>query len=485
MTTAAGTSGKPNIILIMADQLRGDCLGCVGNKIIQTPNIDAIAAGGVVLTRAYTSVPSCTPARAVLLTGLSPWKNGMLGYGKMAPEYHHEMPRMLHDAGYRTVAVGKMHYHPQRSPRGFEVMLIDESSRREDPGFISDYHQWFEQKEPGKDPNATFQRGVGWNENKWADYALDENLHPTYWTGQQAVAQILAHDSSKPLFLKVSFARPHSPYDAPSRFASIYDWKDMPAPWIGEWAGKFKSWRKTRSPAFGDFGEEYAKRARRHYYGNVTFIDEQVGRIIDALKKRGMYDDSLILFTADHGDMLGDHYHWRKTYAYEGSASIPMALRWPASMNATVPRGSRISRVAELRDVLPTFLDAAGAPLPGDLDGKSLLSLLRDEGASWREYIDLEHYIAYDLHNYWTGLTDGRQKYICFRPSGEEQLFDLERDPGECHDLAREPAYREALDAWRARLVSHLAPRGKKWVKHGKLVKDRRGQLYSPNHPRG
>ena len=455
MTALDAPSRKPHLVLIMADQFRGDCLGCAGNLVIQTPNLDALGADGVVFTRAYTSVPSCTPARAVLLTGLSPWKNGMLGYGKMAPEYHHEMPRMLHDTGYRAVAVGKMHFHPQRSTRGFDVMLLDESSRREDPGFVSDYIQWFEREAPGKDPYATHQHGVSWNGNGWADYAHDEKLHPTYWTGQQAVAQIKAHDPAKPLFLKVSFARPHSPYDAP------------------------------RDPAFGDFGEEYTKRARRHYYANITFIDEQVGQIIGALKSRGMYEDSLIIFTADHGDMLGDHYHWRKTYAYEGSASIPMILRWPTRMQATVPRGSRISRVVELRDVLPTFIDVAGAPLPGDLEGKSLLSLLYDERTSWREYIDLEHFMAYDLHNCWTGLTDGRQKYIYFRPSGKEQLFDLEHDPGECHDLTLDPAYHGSLDSWRARLVAHLAPRGKGWVKHGKPVKTRRWQLYSPNQPRG
>jgi arylsulfatase A-like enzyme len=161
-----------------------------------------------------------------------------------------------------------------------------------------------------------------------------------------------------------------------------------------------------------------------------------------------------------------------------------MILRWPTNMRTALPRGSRIFRVVELRDVLPTFLDAGGAPLPADLDGKSLLSLLRDEGAGWREYIDLEHYTCYDSHNYWAGLTDGRQKFIYFLPRGEEQLFDLERDPGECHDLARDPAYREALHIWRARLVAHLAPRGSKWVKKGKLVKTKKGSLYSPNQPR-
>jgi arylsulfatase len=421
----------------------------------------------------------------VLLTGFSPWKNGMLGYGKMAPKYSHEMPRMLHDAGYHTIAIGKMHFHPQRSPRGFDVLLLDESSRRESPDFNSDYIQWFEREAPRMDPYVTHQHGVGWNGNGWSDYALDERLHPTCWTGQQAVAQIKAHNPGKPLFIKVSFARPHSPYDAPSRFVEMYRWEDMPAPWIGDWTHDFKDWHKSSDPAFGDFGEEFAKRARRHYYANITFIDEQIGQILSTLKECGMYEESLVIFTADHGDMLGDHYHWRKTYAYEGSASIPMVLRWPSNMRAAIPRGSRNTRVVELRDVLPTFIDAGGVALPDDLDGKSLLSLTRDEEVTWRDYVDLEHYTCYDGHNYWVGLTDGRQKFIYFRPSGMEQLFDLERDPRECHNLAQDPAYQETLNMWRSRLVAHLTPRGPKWVKKGKLTKAKHGELYSPNQPHG
>lgn len=465
----------------MTDQHRGDCIGHAGNPAIKTPNIDALAAEGVMFQKAYTSTPSCTPARAALLTGWSPWHHGMLGYGRVAPSYRFEMPRMLRDLGYHTIGIGKMHWHPQRALHGFHETILDESGRVDSPGFTSDYRKWFREVAPGKDPDAT---GIGWNANTWGDYALEEHLHPTAWTGDKAVVKIRAHDPSTPLFLKVSFARPHSPYDAPARLAALYDWRDMPDPVIGDWCKANRKVLVPRAPASGDFGVEHAKRARRHYCASITFIDEQVGRIIAALKEHGMLDDALVLFTADHGDMLGDHHLWRKTYPYEGSTRIPMVLRWPGSFEAAVPRGSVLDHPIELRDVLPTFLDAAGGIIPAAMDGASMLDLVRGNASGWRSFIDLEHATTYFKENHWVGLTDGKVKYVFFRPTGREQLFDLERDPGEQHDLAGDAAWHDVLAAWRGRLVSHLQPRGTGWVHRGKLKKAARPVLYSPCFPR-
>ncbi|MHA1679520.1 MAG: arylsulfatase [Promethearchaeota archaeon] len=472
---------KPHIILIMTDQHRGDALGCAGNPVIHTPNLDALATDGVLFQSAYTSVPSCTPARAGLLTGMAPWNHGMLGYARVARKYSREMPRMLRDAGYYTFGIGKMHWYPQRELHGFHGTLLDESGRVESPGFESDYRRWFREQAPGKDPDAT---GIGWNENTWGDYALEEYLHPTAWTGDQATRLIKEYGGSKPLYLKISFARPHSPYDAPARLSGMYNWEDMPEPFIGDWCSWHGCYKHQSNPFFGDYGLEHAKKARRHYYANVTFIDEQVGRIVDALKAKGMYEESLVLFTADHGDMLGDHHHWRKTYAYEGSARIPMIMKWPSAMHADVSRGATINHTVELRDVLPTFLDACGQTIPGDIDGASMLELIRSkECTSWREYIDMEHSTCYHRRNYWLALTDGKMKYIFFRSTGREQLFDLVKDPGEEHDCAGDETYVKQLEIWRARMVQHLEQRGRKWVKNGKLRKHGKGVLHSPNFP--
>lgn len=473
-------SKQPHIIYIMTDQHRGDCLGCAGNKIIKTPNIDSIAKDGVCFTRGYTATPSCTPARAGLLTGLSPWHHGMLGYGRVAGKYKFELPQMLRDAGYYTFGIGKMHWFPQKTLHGFHGTLVDESGRVETPDFVSDYHDWFKLKAPGLDPNAT---GIGWNEHRAGVYALDEKLHPTYWTGQTAVELIENYKLDKPLLLKVSFARPHSPYDPPQRFLDMYSEDEMPAPVVGEWAKAFADFPMTKNAAFGDFGVEHAKKARRAYYANITFIDEQVGAILAALKRKGMYDNALIMFSADHGDMLGDHHHWRKTYAYEGSAHIPFLMKWPSGMQTKVTRGSLLAQPVELRDFLPTFLDAAGADIPDGMDGDSLLKLVRDPASSWREYIDMEHATCYRKENYWSALTDGKFKYIYFFYTGQEQLFHLEKDPGELNDLASTPSYADALKLWRSRMVAHLSERGEGFVKNGKLQIRKETMLYSPNYP--
>ena len=477
----SGKKEQPNIIFIMTDQQRFDALHCMGNDAVVSPNIDEIAANGVLFVNGYTSVPSCTPARAGLLTGLSPWHHGMIGYGRVAEKYKYEMPRMLREAGYYTFGVGKMHWFPQKTLHGFNGTLVDESGRVEQDGFISDYRDWFKLNAPGKDPDVT---GIGWNEHRAGTYKLVENLHPTYWTGKTAVELIKNYNLDKPLFLKVSFTRPHSPYDPPQRFVDMYKDAKIPEPFIGDWCAGFADRKSGKNSAYGDFGVEHAVNSRKHYYANISFIDEMVGEIIKALKEKEMYENSIICFTSDHGDMLGDHYHWRKTYAYEGSSHIPFIVQWPKNFDAKIKRGSKLENPTELRDFLPTFLDAAGAEIPKDIDGSSLLTLIRDPDASWRPYIDMEHSACYSKDNYWAALTDGNWKYIWFFSTGEEQLFNLKKDPGETVNLAVKNEYKQELATWRKRLAGHLSERGDAFVKDGKPVIRKKSMIYGPNFPK-
>lgn len=368
---------KPHIIFIMTDQHRGDALGCMDNPSVLTPHLDRLAKEGTLFVNGYSSTPSSTPARAGLLTGMSPWKHGLLGYGKVAGKYPYEMPQMPKDLGYYTFGIGKMHWHPQKALHGFHATLLDESGRSESPDFISDYRLWFQLHGPDKNPDET---GIGWNEHAAGIYRLEEKLHPTTWTGQTACELIRNYESEKPLFLKVSFARPHSPYDPPQRYLDMYKNKPVPAPFIGDWCEKYGE-RKTpdevkKDAAFANLGDEYAINSRRHYYANITFIDDQIGEIIQTLKEKGMYENAIICFTADHGDMLGDHHHWRKTYAYEGSTKIPYIIKWPASVSKIIPNGSTLEQPVELRDFLPTFIDLAGGKIPEEMSGSSLLKLV-------------------------------------------------------------------------------------------------------------
>lgn len=476
----APAQDRPNILFLMADQFRGDCMGCAGHPAVQTPNLDRIAAEGAHFPHAYSSTPTCTPARAALLTGMSPWNHGMLGYGKVAGKYPVEMPQALRDAGYYTTGIGKMHWTPQRSLHGFHRTILDESGREQSVDFRSDYRSWFASVSPNLDPDAT---GIGWNDYRSAVYALPEELHPTRWMGDVATRFIDTYDKQEPFFLKVSFARPHSPYDPPKRWFDRYANAPVPEPLIGGWCSRYRERSDDSNSIWhGDMGKEQARVSRQGYYGSVSFIDEQIGRIIEALEHRGLLERTLILFTADHGDMTGDHHLWRKSYAYEPSARIPMLLRWPEGL-VDRARGVTLEQPVEIRDILPAFLDAARAEAPVPLDGASLLGLVRG-GADWRPFIDLEHDICYDKTNHWSALTDGKMKYIYDAYAGGEQLFDLVNDPGETRELAADPAHAETLSLWRERLVAHLAPRGEAWVRDGELVPRPQSILYSPNYPK-
>ena len=285
---------QPHIILIMTDQQRWDALGCAGNEAVISPNVDRLAADGHLFCNAYTAAPSSTPARAGMLTGMSPWHHGLLGYGQVAEHYPYEMPQMLKDLGYHTLGIGKMHWHPQNVLHGFEATILDESGRVESPYFMSDYRKWFNTQAFGLNPDST---GVEWNAHGAKAYALPERLHPTVWTGDRAVEAIKGYSSERPLFLKVSFARPHSPYDPPRRIVDKYEGRKIPAPVVGDWCKDLAidtHPEKNPEAAVGNYGVEYARNSRKYYYASVTFIDEQVGRIVDELKKKGMYDNALI-----------------------------------------------------------------------------------------------------------------------------------------------------------------------------------------------
>jgi arylsulfatase A-like enzyme len=218
-------------------------------------------------------------------------------------------------------------------------------------------------------------------------------------------------------------------------------------------------------------------------YGSVSFVDEGIGRILETLDRRRMLDDTLILMLADHGDMLGDQYLWRKSYAYQSSSAIPLIVRPPKGSLAE-SRGRVLPHAVEIRDVLPTLLEAAGAPIPDAVEGRSLLGPMRNPAGPWREWIDLEHDVCYSPQNHWNALTDGLRKYIFHARTGEEQFFDLAADAFELQNLAGDGARSPEVRTWRSRLTNQLAVRGAPWVVNGRLGLRPSSQLYSPNYPK-
>ncbi len=478
---------RPNIIFVMVDQMRGDCMHADGHPVIQTPNLDDLASRGTRFRHAYTSVPSCLPARAVLWTGQEPWHAGLLGMGAgqgpIPNDYPHTLPGELSSAGYRTHMIGKGHFHPHRAGMGFQTAELDESGRMPD----SDYRQWFRQNAPaGITPD---DHGVDWNSWHARPWHCDEHLHPTHWTMTRALEWLQNREGDdRPCFLNISFARPHSPYVPPASYFSYYLQGETPPPYVGAWSAMHEeaanegihganAWRGKMSP-------RQIHLARSGYYGEISFIDTQLGRLLQWMRRNAAAGGrpTWLAFCADHGDMQGDHHLWRKTYAYEGSTRIPFLLVPPAGTGDARRRVA--DEVVELRDMMPTLLSVAGLPPPKTVDGVNLLPLLRAPATKWRSHIHGEHCTCYDPEQEMQYVTDGRRKFIWLPRLDRRQFFDLQQDPGECHDLIDDPSRRDEIDLWRSRLVADLESRQCGWTRDGQLCPPSEGPLVSPWHDR-
>ena len=449
---------QPNLILITTDQMRGDCLSSLGRQPVQTPYLDNMAADGVRFDGAYCSIPSCIAARASIMTGQTPDSHGRLGYRDRVPwEYTTTLPGELQKAGYQTFAVGKMHFYPQRNAMGFERMVLHEGNQNWDDGFIDDYHEFVCEKTDG----CITKNDHGLQDNSWVarPWHTEEYLHETNWTVTAALDVLRKRDPTRPFFLWLSFIKPHAPSDPPQAYWDMYIDEEMPPPAMGSWVGKGTD---TFSPTWdvncsrGQLTEKNLQRARAGYFGLISHIDAQLSRFFKVLQRHLFVpaDEVFSIFTADHGEMLGDHHYWRKTVAYEGSAKVPFIVRGPAEMG--LQERTTVGNVVELMDVMPTFLDAAGVDIPDTVEGTSLLPLARGESPPWRDYIHGEHSGPLGMQY----LTDAQEKYIWHSKTGEEQLFDLREDPTELTNLADQPEHAERARLWRDRMIAHLQPRG-------------------------
>ncbi len=457
---------RPNIILIFCDQLRGDCIGADGNRIIQTPNIDWLAARGTHFRHAYAATPSCIPARASLWTGQNAWHTGILGMGygqgHMPNDFPHTLAGELSNAGYHTHLVGVGHFNPPRASMGFQS-----GERRFGFGPDDDYVRWFmEQAPPGVTPIDHGVSGNSWVGRPWH---TEERLHTTAWTTERAIHFLESCSPDKPFFLNISFQHPHSPYTPPEYYFNLYYNDETPPAVVGGWASihdcpedavNVDAWRGRMTP-------KQIHRARSGYYGDVSFIDSQIGRLmiwIHRLRPE-LFQNTWFQFASDHGDMLGDHNLWRKTYAYEGSARVPLIIMPPPGNKEFCAR--KVDNVVSHMDIMPTVLEIAGLPCPATVDGSSMLPLMRGETVPWRPYLHGEHCTCYHREQEMQYLTDGHRKYIWFPRIDTEQLFDLVADPGECNDLSSDPARQSEITLWRERLVQELESRNCGWVRDG------------------
>jgi len=475
---------RPNVVLVVTDQHRGDALGADphcptdadGRPLVHTPTLDHLVADGALFSSAYSPAPTCIPARRCLWTGRTPANCDATHYHGREWAFEACLPRRLRDAGYQTMLSGKTHSLPYRNRFGFEETDVHAalgSPRPRGGGFRDDYIEWLDRRSDGEyDENSHGIDRNSWDPRPWH---RPEHEHPTNWTTTRALEQLERRDPTRPFFLTVSYVRPHQPFDPPGRYLDRYLDLDLPAPAIGDWADERFGDRLPSYPSpdawLADLPPRIVRRARAAYYGSITHLDHQFNRIVTELSTRGELAETLIVATADHGEMLGDHHHWRKGYAYEGSARVPLVVRPPTADGARSRNGlataTTVDRPVGLEDVTPTVLDAVGVDA-WDVDGRSLLELLADPDGEWRERYHGEHGPTYDEADACQFLVDDL-KYVWNPVTGSELLFDLERDPRETTDLSDDPAYADALAERREALARRLAGRPEGFVDDGGL----------------
>ena len=463
---------RPDILIIMPDQMRGDCLSALEHPVLRTPQLDGLARQGVLFRRAYTPVPSCIPARYAMLTGLSPSDSGVVGYAAKKITTP-TMPGTLAEAGYSTVLVGRnMHQLAASGSCGYQKRVLGSTYTSND-----EYDSFLRKAAPdsGGIRNIIDKKLKidcnGWRSEPWP---LKRELHPTAWVVAESRKAVADTPKDRPLFLTSSFYAPHPPLFPPEKeFDYYYSHESLPEAARGDWEDERLLEAAKGTMHHVRLEGEVLRRAQAGYFGLVENLDTEIGPLVRDFKARSESAGRpwVIVVTSDHGEMLGDHDLFRKCEPLEGSANIPLII--VGSKQLGFKAGSRSHRPVCLEDIMPTLLTLAGLPVPRVVSGVNLVPGLRGADRMIREILHFEHSPCYSRPQAFHALTDGRFKYIWRPASGLELLFDLNADPRELHDLARTPSQAATLKKWRECLIARLADRPEGFVQDGKLVPDR------------
>lgn len=488
-------STQPNILFIMADQLRADYLGCTGHPSIKTPAIDALAAAGVRFTKAYTQAPVCGPSRMSFYTGRYALSHGATYNNVPLKVSEQTLGDYLRPLGYRVGLVGKTHM--KKDVEGMTRLGVDPESSR--GVLLSECGFEPYERDDGLHPDQSVSPDLAYNNylrtkgypgsNPWHEWAnsgegengevlsgwymrnchlparVKEEHSETAYTTDRAIS-FIRESSGEPWCLHLSYIKPHWPYIAPAPYHDMYSAADViPVnaseqekinihPVIEAFMGHDESVNFSR--------EEVRERVIPAYMGLITQLDDHLARLIEFLKEIGEYDNTVIVLTSDHGDYLGDHWLGEKELFHEASARIPMIVHDPRP-EADSTRGQQDSRLVEAIDLVPTFVELAGGKVPAHiLEGRSLLPLIEGQKVEyWREFAISEADYAWRKARRALALapdqtraimiTDGRWKYVHYEHF-RAQLFDLENDPAEQKDLGQDPGY----EGQRARLEQAL-----------------------------
>jgi len=445
-----GMRERQNILLITSDQHRADSLGCYGHPCVRTPHLDILAEEGMMFTNAYSDCPVCIPARTTLVTGI---QSHLYGKPEYCPSFRISRPRekflgsIIGSAGYGNAVVGKTHWHA-------------------DPDFDAGFNEWISYRTLERLQERLgygMKTGIGRNEMIPMLDPLPPELCSTNWTVQKSIEFLEKHDHSRPFFLWTSMVHPHPENIIHEPYYSMYDDEDVPEAVIPRWSCSEETTpyaiRKIRyANSHSYMKDREARKARGVYYGMITNVDHQIGRLMGALMKHDFWDNTVIIYTTDHGEHLGDYGTYFKGTMLESSARIPLIIRCPTTMKPH--RGETCDSLVELADLLPTFCDIARTPAPDDVTGKSLLPLLDDHVKTVRDELHGQIDNQHMFH-------DGRYKYLYFADDGAELIFDKSCDPFDEHNLVGDKELEARL---RQSFIRHLESESHPHLKDGKLL---------------
>jgi arylsulfatase A-like enzyme len=476
---------RPNLLLITSDQQHWNTLGCL-NPELSTPNLDRLAQQGTRFARAYCPNPTCTPTRASIITGQYPSQHGAWSLGTKLPETAHTVGEDLSAAGYRTALVGKAHFQQLLGTEEYPSL----EANAVPPGghTMHDLDFWreftgpfygFERAEMARNHTDEFHVGQHyalWMEEKgcanWRDYfrppagnndsqrwrwLIPEEYHYDTWIAERTHALMTQYrDQGERFFLWASFLDPHPPYLVPEPWDTRYDPERLTLPSIvpsehdrnpihfrmtQEANPDFSAWHETGQWTHGLHSHlrERSLLARdvATYYGMISLMDRYIGRILDSLEALGLAENTLVVFTTDHGHFFGHHGLIAKgPFHYEDMVKVPFLVRWPGKVAA----GACSSALQSLVDLAPTFLGAAGLPIPRQMTGVDQSAVWRGEAAQARDHVIVENHHEPTTIHVKTYVEDRYKLTVYYqRPYGE--LFDLQEDPGELHDLWDCPAH--------------------------------------------
>ncbi len=436
---------NPNVLLIVADHWSASLLGAAGHTAIHTPTLNQLCANGARFTNCYSEHPVCIPARRTLMTG-TPAKT----HGDRRFQPRLEMPDLptlaqtFRDAGYQANAVGKTHTYPQRDRIGFDDVQLDDEGRTL-YGVTDDYEIFL-----GDNGYLGQQFGHGMSNNAYqtTPWHLPEEAHATNWATATMARTIRRRDPTRPGFWYLGYRHPHPPLVPPQRFLDHYEGVELDEPFIADWARDPATlpYHLQGVAARGGYTRREERAARRAFYALCTHIDQQIASLIGTIREEGILDDTIIMFTSDHGDMLGNHNLWAKQTFYEWSCGIPMVVMGTKNCQK-VGINRTDNRLVGLQDVMPTLLDLAGIDAPQSVEGQSMFGN-KKRPQLYGEFGEGRHCSRM--------LRTQTHKLIYYPVGNVFQLFDLENDPDEMQDLAADPGCTGLLNDLKKQLASEL-----------------------------